>query len=294
MCSIWKQKDKKLVILKEAKKALKKLHKNNFGFLQITGGEPLLNPDFFEIVRYAKKLGFVVFIVTNGTLIDRKIAKKLARLKVDNVGISFHHYDKKFFEKISGHRDIKEKVLNTIKFLKEENVPTEALFTITKYNKDSIEKTVKLINSLGMSVSFCTPMIVRNTSYTLGNDSTKFSSRELKKIILKIISLKKNYFIANNEIFLREIIDFLEGKNKFYCLGGYKIFYLDWNLNFYPCMAKGPGIPLEDVNFSFDKKVCNECIFQCFREPSLALISKPLAIKFALKNFLNYLKLFRL
>ncbi len=292
MCSIWNQKDKKIVKLEEAKKALRKLYRENFGFLQITGGEPLLNPNFFEIVKYAKKLHFTVFVVTNGTLIDKKVARKMAELKIDNVGISFHHYDEREFEKINNHENIQKKVLKAIELLKEEKVPTEALFTITKYNKNAIEKTVEMINKLGLGVSFCTPMTVKDTSFTLGSYSTKFLSKELKEILFEIIKLKKKYFILNNEIFLKDVINFLEGKNKFYCVGGYKIFYLDWNLNFYPCMNKGPPIPLEKVKFDFDKKICNDCIFQCFREPSLLLISTPLAIKFILKNFSNYFKLF--
>jgi len=51
MCSIWKDENKKTVKLEEAKKALSKLYKNNFGYLQITGGEPLLNPDVFSILN---------------------------------------------------------------------------------------------------------------------------------------------------------------------------------------------------------------------------------------------------
>ena len=295
MCSIWKQKEKKIVRFKEAKKALKILHENNFGFLQITGGEPLMNPDALRIIKYAKKLGFVVFLVTNGTLIDKKVAHELARTKVDNIGISFHHYNEKVFEKISGHKNILHKVINAIENLKEKKISLEALFTLTKYNKDDIEETVKFINRLGISVNFSMPMIVRNTSYTLGGSAVKFSREELKNILLKIIHLKEmGYHIVNNKIFLEETVNFLEKRNKFYCVGGYKIFYLDWNLNFYPCMFKGKPIQIDKVNFNFKKEVCNECLFQCFREPSLFLISKLLTLKLILSEAFDYSKLIKL
>jgi len=294
MCSIWKNKDKKIVKLEEAKDALLKLYKNNFGILQITGGEPLLNPDVFSIINYAKKLNFLTFLVTNGTLINESVARQLSEAKVDNVGISFHHHDQLVFEKISNHTNILNKVKNAIKFLKDENIPVEALFTISKYNKNDIEKTVELINSLGIGVSFCTPMIVKNTSFSIGGKCVEFSNDELKDIILEIINLKKNgYRIINSITFLKEVLNFLERRNKYYCLGGYRIFYLDWNLNFYPCMFKGSPIKLKDVDFNFKKTKCKDCFFQCFLEPSLLLLSRSMSIKITMQQLPVYFKLMK-
>ena len=141
MCSIWNSNNKKIVNFKSAKKALIKLKENNFGYLQITGGEPLLNPNLFKIIFFAKKIGFVVSLTTNGTLIDEITAKKLAETKIDNISISFHHYDEKIFESISNHKNILDKVTKAIKLLKRENIFVIALFTISKYNKYDIEKT---------------------------------------------------------------------------------------------------------------------------------------------------------
>jgi len=292
MCSIWKDGNKKIVKLEEAKRALSKLYKNNFGSLQLTGGEPLLNPDVFSIIDFAKNLNFIVFLVTNGTLINESIAKKLSKSRVNNVGVSFHHHDVSVFEKISNHGNILNKVMNAIKYLKKENIPVEALFTISKYNKDDIERTVESINSLGIGVSFCTPMIVKDTSYCLGGSCAEFSNEELKDVITEIIHLKKKrYEIINNMTFLKEILDFLDGKNKYPCLGGHKLFYLDWNLNLYPCMVKGSPKQIDKVDFNFKVEKCNECLLQCFREPSLFLLSKPLTLKLVSQQIPTYFRL---
>lgn len=294
MCSIWKDKNKKIVKFEDAKKALIKLRKNNFGTLQITGGEPLLNPDVFRIMEYAKKMGFAIFLVTNGTLIDENTASKLSKSGVDNIGVSFHHYNGKIFEKITNHKKILDKVQNAIKFLKTEKIPTEALFTISKYNKDDIEKTVRFINNLGVGVSFCIPTIVKDTSYSLGGDCANFTDDELKDAILEIIRLKKNGFdVINNMTFLKEALRFLGGKAKYYCLGGYKLFYLDWNLDFFPCMFKGNQVVMNNVNFDFKNEKCNECLLQCFREPSLFLLSRPFTLKLVLDNFTSYSRIIK-
>jgi radical SAM protein with 4Fe4S-binding SPASM domain len=53
-----------------------------------SGGEPLLRPDFFELVARARQLGLRVVVSTNGTLIDARAARRLRQLEVAYVGIS--------------------------------------------------------------------------------------------------------------------------------------------------------------------------------------------------------------
>jgi MoaA/NifB/PqqE/SkfB family radical SAM enzyme len=91
--------------------------------LQLTGGEPLLNPDFFEMVKHAKSLGMLVFAPTNGTLINECAADRLKESKIDQVSISLHHYDAKAFEKSTSKKGILETVVNSIKLLNQRKVP---------------------------------------------------------------------------------------------------------------------------------------------------------------------------
>lgn len=54
----------------------------------LTGGEPMLHPDFYEIAAYVTKLGFMCGITTNATLIDEKAALKIKNSGICSVGIS--------------------------------------------------------------------------------------------------------------------------------------------------------------------------------------------------------------
>jgi len=56
--------------------------------LILSGGEPLLRPDIFEISRRAKALGFYVGLSSNGTLIDSSNIDAIAEVGYDYVGIS--------------------------------------------------------------------------------------------------------------------------------------------------------------------------------------------------------------
>ena len=56
--------------------------------LILSGGEPLLRPDIFDIARRAKALGFYVGLSSNGTLIDENNIDAIAAVGFDYVGIS--------------------------------------------------------------------------------------------------------------------------------------------------------------------------------------------------------------
>lgn len=56
--------------------------------LDITGGEPLLRKDFFEIMNYANKLGYIWGMTSNGTLITDEVAKKLQKCGMRTIAVS--------------------------------------------------------------------------------------------------------------------------------------------------------------------------------------------------------------
>ena len=56
--------------------------------LCVTGGEPLLRPDFFEIMEYAHTLGYHWGMTSNGILIDKSVAHKLYETGMETISVS--------------------------------------------------------------------------------------------------------------------------------------------------------------------------------------------------------------
>ena len=70
-------------------------------WLVITGGEPLMRPDFMDIYRYAKNKGIFVTLFTNGTLITPEIADFLAEFPPFAIEISLYGMSSISYEKVT-------------------------------------------------------------------------------------------------------------------------------------------------------------------------------------------------
>ena len=60
----------------------------NVPVLILSGGEPLMRPDLFDLAHRAKALGFYVALSTNGTLIDAALIPRIREARFDYLGIS--------------------------------------------------------------------------------------------------------------------------------------------------------------------------------------------------------------
>lgn len=72
----------------EIREVMDDLYAYGVRVLILSGGEPLLRKDIFELSRHAKALGFYVGLSSNGTLIDDAMADTIADVGYDYVGIS--------------------------------------------------------------------------------------------------------------------------------------------------------------------------------------------------------------
>lgn len=104
-----------------------------------TGGEPLLNPHFFEIAELAANLGLRVFLLTNGVLIDETKAKELAHL-CDQIVVSLDSASPMIHDRLRGTGTHK-RVEMAIKRLKEAGAREVVISSvITRYNQFELAK----------------------------------------------------------------------------------------------------------------------------------------------------------
>ena len=92
--------------------------------LTLSGGEPFLRKDFFDILAYARSLMFSVKIKTNGLLIGAEQAQRLRELHVGEVQISIYSHRPEVHDGITKVRGSLERSLNAIRFLRSQGLTT--------------------------------------------------------------------------------------------------------------------------------------------------------------------------
>jgi len=112
--------------------------------LILSGGEPLLRPDIFDISTRAREKGFYVGLSTNGTLIDTDNIDAIAAMDYDYVGIS-----------IDGTRDTHDRFrqkagaydasLNGIRLCSERGIKVGLRFTMTEDNAAELPDMLQLM-----------------------------------------------------------------------------------------------------------------------------------------------------
>lgn len=148
-CSV-NQKNKKFISMDLIKKVLHDLKKNNIYDVYYTGGEPMLHPNFSEIVEYANELGFRQTVLTNGSLIA-KYQDVLDKIMCICVSL---HGDKKMHNFLT-NTDNYDNLITNIK-LAQKYTNVKINYTVMNENQDILEmkKVLDLAKNNGIEVSF--------------------------------------------------------------------------------------------------------------------------------------------
>ena len=112
----------------------------------ITGGEPFLRPDLFSILGEAGDRGFDLYLLTNGTLIDRRAARSLKVAGIKGVQVSLEG-PKNVHEAIRGGNSF-DRALKGVEHLVGEGVPVTLNVTLSSINVDHFGEIMDLASGL--------------------------------------------------------------------------------------------------------------------------------------------------
>jgi len=144
------QKLKNELTTEEAKALIDQICEVSRPLLILSGGEPLLRQDVYELIRYGAAKGLKMGLGSNGSLIDATAAKRLKDAGIETVSISLDSHIPEQHDAFRGVRGSWEKAVGAIKALRENGVLVQVNTTLTQQNYDQIDDIMSLAETLGV------------------------------------------------------------------------------------------------------------------------------------------------
>ncbi len=111
--------------------------------LILSGGEPLLRPDIFDIAERAKKMGFYTGLSTNGTYITEANIERIAGLGLDYVGISLDGIGE-VHDRFRRKEGAFEGAIRGIRLCRKNGIKVGIRCTLTQENHQSLDGLLEL------------------------------------------------------------------------------------------------------------------------------------------------------
>jgi heme d1 biosynthesis radical SAM protein NirJ len=153
--------------------------------LILSGGEPLLRPDIFEVSARAKAMRFYVGLSSNGALIDEPTADRIAAIGYDYVGVSLDGigavHDR--FRRQEGAFD---KSLRGMRYLRERGIKVGLRFTVTERNVESLPAMLDLMEREEIDKFYLSHLVYagRGNRYR-GDDARHRTTREVIDLLIE-------------------------------------------------------------------------------------------------------------
>lgn len=159
-----------------------------FGHVYLTGGEPLVHPRCFDLIREITERGMAVSLLTNGTLIDPLTANRLALLHPTFVQVSLDGV-------WEGHDAIRgqysfPRALKGIDALVAEHIPVMVSFTAQKSNLKSFPALAKICKQHGVRKLWWDRVITDTPEMT---ERLALTTKQFKRFCKSAARLEKRY-----------------------------------------------------------------------------------------------------
>ncbi len=115
----------------------------------LTGGEPLLRDDIFDIIEYGRTKGLRLVIALNGTLVTEPVAERLRDSGIMRVSMSMDGHTAESHDTFRGVAGSFESVKRAAAILTKVGLPFQINTTVTRLNVDHLEEIYQMVKGLG-------------------------------------------------------------------------------------------------------------------------------------------------
>ncbi|GGG07166.1 hypothetical protein GCM10010912_59780 [Paenibacillus albidus] len=182
MCDYWKNYSHNYVSLEDVKVLLPQMLELKTQTVTLTGGEPLLHPNWTEIAREIKRFGIKIHLMTNGLLLN-KYHDEIINL-IDDITVSMDGGTEATYRTIRGVKAY-DKVTKDIKKVTEKGGKVRIRAIIQRLNYNEIPLMIENAMRAGATITFQQMDILSLQAYGVGDsEMLKVRYEELKEFLL--------------------------------------------------------------------------------------------------------------
>lgn len=229
--------------------------------LLLTGGEPMLRPDFREIYTGCRRLGMMVSVNTNATLIDDDMVRFLAADPPCRVNITLYGASRETYGALCGDPSAYDRVIRAILALKEAGVTVKLNCSVTPYNRQDAPAIYAFAREHGLPIQVATYMFPPVRACEMGC----FAADRLSPEEGAEEKLAREVFAFEEDALRERLARKLAGQRvsdpgeecqelpteRIRCRAGATTFWVTWDWKMRPCgMMTDPTALLEGKGFS--------------------------------------------
>lgn len=189
--------------------------------IKLTGGEPMINSYFFDLLQYIKSKKIKVRLYTNGSYLDKENINKLKLSGVDEIQISL---DGAIAETHDNFRNTKgnfKKIIAALPILENNDLAVTLSFTVSSYNIAELDNFIQLVRNYKNIKVVVSPYINYHQTYQNKDDFLNVKDEDIMKI--------KRCFHENQSIWSDKTRYYLSYSNKYigFCGMGVYSLYID-------------------------------------------------------------------
>ncbi len=221
----------------------------------ISGGEPLLRADIYELIRYARDLGMAVHICSNGLLLNSENVRRLRESGVNTVSISVESPDQAIHEQLRGPGSF-TRAVEGIRRLRAEapEVRVGINYVITTVNFRNMAAMVPFAESLGVHQLKVAPIhtnllhkrkrIEQYANLIFGEEEVAELGREVRELMQ---AARRSPIQTTSSMFLSGVSNLYQAPRHFRCYAGYAACAIHPSGMMVPCCDMEAAVSVRDV-----------------------------------------------
>lgn len=236
----------------EGKRLLEEIAKAGFRIVILSGGEPLMRKDIFDLIAYTRELAMRPVLGTNGTLFTPQIVDRLKASGLARAGISLDSIDLRVHDEFRQQPGAWEKTIRAMKLCKAQDLPFQVHTTVTKRNFKEITRITDLVTQLGAAAHHIFFLVPTGRGKDIAN--VFLCAEDIQEVLEKVLTKQKESQIELKPVCAPQFIPMskkmgLESRFQRGCLAGTGYCCILPNGDVHPC----PYLPLRVGNVREEK-----------------------------------------